>query len=120
MENKKVTKREYYGMILGMAEVQERQDLVDFINHEIELLDKKATSKKPTKIQVENENIKGLIIEGLENLGKPVTISELQESDENLANLSNQKISALLTQLIKDNKVVRVEDKRKAYFSLAD
>ena len=120
MENKKVTKREYFNTLRGIVENLGREDLVEFIDHEIELLNKKATSKKPTKIQVENENIKGLIIEGLENLGKPVTISELQESDENLANLSNQKISALLTQLIKDNKVVRVEDKRKAYFSLAD
>lgn len=120
MENKKITKREYFNTLRGIVENLDREDLVEFIDHEIELLNKKATSKKPTKIQVENENIKGLIIEGLENLDKPVTISELQESDENLANLSNQKISALLTQLIKDNKVVRVEDKRKAYFSLAD
>lgn len=120
MENKKVTKREYFNTLRGIVENLDREDLVEFIDHEIELLNKKATSKKPTKIQVENENIKGLILEGLKNLGKPVTISELQESDENLANLSNQKISALLTQLIKDNKVVRVEDKRKAYFSLAD
>lgn len=117
---KKITKRDNFNTLRGIVENLGREDLVEFIDHEIELLNKKATSKKPTKIQVENENIKGLIIEGLENLGKPVTISELQESDENLANLSNQKISALLTQLIKDNKVVRIEDKRKAYFSLAD
>lgn len=118
MENKKVTKREYYGMILGMAEVQERQDLVDFINHEIELLDKKASNKRPTKVQVENENIKGIIIETLENLGKAVSISEMQEASEVLANLSNQKISALLTQLVKAEKVARVEDKRKHFSKL--
>lgn len=120
MENKKVTKREYYGMILGMAEVQERQDLVDFINHEIELLDKKASNKRPTKVQVENENIKGIIIETLENLGKAVSISEMQEASEVLANLSNQKISALLTQLVKAEKVARVEDKRKTLFKIVD
>lgn len=118
MENKKVTKREYYGMILGMAEVQERQDLVDFINHEISLLDKKASVKKPTKIQVENENTKAIIVETLVNLGKAVSISEMQEASEELANLSNQKISALLTQLVKNGKVARVEDKRKALFKV--
>jgi hypothetical protein len=118
MENKKVTKREYYGMILGMAEVQERQDLVDFINHEISLLDKKASVKKPTKIQIENENIKEIIVETLVNLNKAVSISEMQEASEELANLSNQKISALLTQLVKNGKVARVEDKRKALFKV--
>ena len=118
MENKKVTKREYYGMILRMAEVQGRQDLVDFINHEIELLDKKASNKRLTKVQVENENIKGIIIETLENLGKAVSISEMQEANEELAEFSNQKISALLTQLVKNGKVARVEDKRKALFKI--
>lgn len=120
MENKKVTKREYYGEILAMAEVQARQDLVDFINHEIELLNKKASAKRPTKVQIENENIKGIILETLENLDKAVSISEMQDANEELANLSNQKISALLSQLVKSGKVARVEDKRKTLFKLAD
>lgn len=120
MENKKVTKREYYGMILGMAEVQERQDLVDFINHEVELLDKKASNKRPTKVQVENENIKNIILKTLTNLDRVATISEIQEANEELQELSNQKISALLKLLINDNKVTRIEDKRKAYFKAND
>lgn len=117
---KKITKRDNFNTLRGIVENLGREDLVEFIDHEIELLNKKATSKTPTKTQIENESIKNLILESLGNLNKPVTISELQESDENLATYSNQKVSALLTQLIKDNKVVRVEDKRKAYFSLAD
>lgn len=120
MENKKVTKREYYGMILEMAEVQKRQDLVDFINHEIELLDKKASNKRPTKVQVENENIKNIILKTLTNLDRVATISEIQEANEELQELSNQKISALLKLLINDNKVTRIEDKRKAYFKAND
>lgn len=120
MENKKVTKREYYGMILGMAEVQERQDLVDFINHEVELLDKKASNKRPTKVQVENENIKNIILKTLTNLDRVATISEIQDANKELQELSNQKISALLKLLINDNKVTRIEDKRKAYFKAND
>jgi predicted transcriptional regulator len=42
----------------------------------------------------------------------------MQEASEELANLSNQKISALLTQLVKNGKVARVEDKRKALFKV--
>jgi DNA-binding transcriptional regulator GbsR (MarR family) len=61
-----------------------------------------------------------IITEVLSNLNKPLTISEMQEADEKLATLSNQKISALLTKLINSNKVVKTTDKRKSYFSIAD
>jgi len=117
---KKITKRDNYNTLRGIVENLGRVDLVEFIDHELELLDKKASAKRPTKVQIENENIKGLILKGLENLGRPVTISELQESEENLAILSNQKISALLTQLVRESKVTRIEDKRKAYFTIAE
>ena len=34
--------------------------------------------------------------------------------------VSNQKVTSLLTQLKKDNKVVRSEDKGKVFFSVAE
>lgn len=120
MENKKVTKREYFNTLRGIVENLDRKDLVEFIDHEIELLDKKASTKHPTKVQVENENIKGLILKTLTNLDKIVTITEIQEESEDLAKLSNQKISALLKLLINEGKVERIEDKRKAYFKVID
>ena len=54
---KKMTKREKFELLLTIAEVQENEMLVEFINHELELLAKKnatGTLRKPTKTQLEN------------------------------------------------------------------
>lgn len=48
----------------------------------------------------------------------PVTITEMQKTDE-LSEYSNQKLSALLKKLVSAGEVVRTEEKKKAYFSLA-
>ena len=53
-------------------------------------------------------------------VGKFVTITELQEQNEEMANYSNQKLSALLKQLVDSNVVARQVDKKKAYFKLVD
>lgn len=115
---KKITKKERFMELKEI--VSDRTDLVEFLNHEIELLNKKASVKTPSKTQIENENIKNVIINVLVNGNKPMTITEIQENDSTLATLSNQKVSALLTQLVKDNKVVRTVDKKRAYFTISE
>ena len=56
---KKITKRERFNSLLSLSEVQADAGLVAFIEHEIELLDKKnSADKKPTAKQSENEAIK--------------------------------------------------------------
>ena len=113
-EIKKLTKKDYFNELKGL--VSDRQDLVDFIDHEIELLSKKSSRTAPTKTQVENEKIKEKIVATLVELGKYATITDIQNANTELANLSNQKISALLKQLY-DNKIIeKVIDKKKAYF----
>ena len=115
--NKKLTKKDHFAALLALADVQENQTLVDFINHELELLSKKnSTERKPTAAQKENEIVKATILAALTTT--PAQISELQKTHAELAEISNQKISALLRQLIIDNKVVRTEDKKKALFAL--
>ena len=113
-EIKKLTKKDYFNVIKEL--VADRQDLVDFIDHEIELLSKKSSRTAPTKTQVENEFIKEKVVATLQALDKFVTITELQEANVELANYSNQKISALLKQLVETNQVLRQVDKKKAYF----
>lgn len=107
--------------IKGEGELQEditSKDIVNFSIHEIELLNKKANSKAPSKTQIENENIKKVIVSILTDSDKPLTITEIQNSNNSLVELSNQKMSALLTQLINENVVVRTIEKKKAYFSI--
>ena len=114
---KKITKRERFESLLNMAEVQADPGMVEFINHELELLTKKNSSeKKPTAQQVANEGLKQTIVDVLTENGGLMTVTDVQKSCEELSALSNQRVSALLRQLKDDGKVERVEDKRKAYF----
>lgn len=114
---KKMTKRDYFNTLLGIAEVKANPELVKFIDHELELLAKKnSAEKKPTAVQVVNEGIKSVILKTLAENGKMMTISEMQKANEELGELSNQKISALVKQLIADEKVEKIEEKRKSFF----
>ena len=113
---KKITKRTVLEHIIDTY--ANDQMVVDYARHEIELLDNKKASNVKTKTQVENENIKNVIVETLTDLAKYVTISELQSANEELANLSNQKISALLKQLVDTEVIKKQIDKKKAYFGM--
>lgn len=113
---KKITKREKFEMLKAIAEVQANPVLSEFIERELELLAKKNADKKPTAQQSANECIKEAILEGLV---EPMTITEMQKSIPELAELSNQRVSALVRQMIVDGVLIRTEEKRKAYFSKA-
>ena len=117
MANQKLTKAQKYAMLNALAEVQANPVLVEFIDHELELLAKKnSAEKKPTAQQTANEGIKSAIVEGME-VGKKYTITELIKSIPDCADLTNQRVSNLVRQLISEGKVVRTEEKRKAYYS---
>ena len=115
-ETKKLTKKDYFKELKEIVAEIGRTDLVDFIDHEVELLTKKGSKSTPTKTQIENEIVKEKIVATLVELDKFVTITELQGANVELADYSNQKISALLKQLVETEAVVRTVDKKKAYF----
>ena len=56
--------------------------------------------------------------EALVTVAKPVTVTELQEANEDMANYSNQKLSALLRMLVNAGRIVKTIDKKKSYFSV--
>lgn len=120
---KKLTKREKFEMLKGIADVKANPILAEFIDHELELLARKNASggeKKMTAVQVANEGIKGEILECMgEHPNQLFTISEMLKSFPCCAELTNQKVSALVRQLVADGKVVKVEEKRKSFFKLA-
>lgn len=105
-------------MVLAMEEVKSNQELVEKLTKMKEQFEKKNNSstgsKKLTKTQIENEEIKAQILEVMTS--EPKAIKELQAENENLAEYTNQKLSALLKQLVNENKVERVEEKRVAKF----
>lgn len=114
-----MTKRDNYNAIRTI--VADNADLVAFIDHELELLDKKNArrSTKPSAKQVANEGTKDAIVAVLQNSADPMTIADIIASDATLEGLSTQKVSALLTQLVNDGTVVRTSVKRKSYFAMA-
>lgn len=94
-------------------------ELIEGLNHEIELLERKAsTPRKPTKTQLENESLKATIVERLTAIDQPMTIKEMQESFEGFAELSNQRITHLLTDLRKAGMVARTYVKKVPYFAI--
>ena len=110
-----MTKKEMYLAI--RSAVADNSEMVDFINHEIALLDKRAaTPHKPTKTQVENATFKADILIALAEADEPQTIKGLQSICPSIASLSNQRISALLTILRNEGRVTRSYVKGVAYF----
>jgi hypothetical protein len=120
MMNKKMTIKDYYNELLAIGAVAERADLVEFIEGRIEVLNRKSASgeKKMTANQLANETLKEKIVAEMES-GRYYAVGEMIKALPCCAELSSSKVTAMLTQLLKDNKVVRSEDKGKAYYSKA-
>ena len=114
----KKTVVELYKEILANPSLTDEQKA--FIEKRIELTEKKnaknGENAKPTKAQVENEGIKTVILSVL--TATPTTITDLIKGNAELSGYSNQKISALLTQMLAVNAVVRTEVKGKAFYAL--
>ena len=119
MENKKMTKMQKFEMLSKLDAVKSNPMLSEFVAHEMELLSKKnSAEKKPTAQQTANAGIQTAILENME-VNRLYTITEIIKSVPECADLTNQRVSALVRQLVDAGKVIRTEDKRKAYFSLA-
>jgi hypothetical protein len=119
---KKLTKKDHFNHLLKIEEVKTNPVLVAFIEHEIELLNKKnctaSGEKKLTPTQKANEELKVVILGVLKAHKDPMTITEMMKADETLGGLTNQKISAIIRQMIKEETVERLEDKKKAMFTV--
>lgn len=114
---KKMTKKEMFNQILTHLT---DADEIAFVEKQIEMLDRKAGTKsgKPTANQVANEGIKAAIVDAME-ADKAYSIADLMAGVEALADLSNQKVSALMKQLVDAGAVVKTYEKRKAFFTKA-
>ena len=118
MTNKttKLAKKDKFEMLAKLPAVQSDPVLSEFIAHEMELLSKKnSAEKKPTAQQVANVGIQTAILNGME-VGKAYTITDLIKSVPECADLTNQRVSALVRQMVDGGSVERFEEKRKAYF----
>ena len=116
----RMTKAQKFQMLADLPAVKADPMLSEFIAHEMELLAKKNTAdKKPTAQQEANAVIKQNVLTVLAD-GEKRTVSDLLKMVPDLPDtMTNQRMSALVRQMVDAGEVIRTEDKRKAYFSLA-
>ena len=112
-----MTKKENYVAINAILNEMGHNEFDEFIAHEVDLLSRKrSTSSKPTKRQVENEGLKGQIAGILSDEGHTVTavLGEL-----GIEGLTNQRVSALLRQMVTSGVARKEMVKGKAMFYIA-
>ena len=120
---KKMTKKEMFTLIATLN--ASNQEIVDFCNHEIELLDNKKSNGNK-KANEKMEQAVELVYNALVSVDRAVTASELiAETDLSaLKNesgvVSTQKVSAMLKKLKEQGKVDTYTDKKKTYFKVAE
>lgn len=111
-----MTKKEMFKEIRNV--VIDNAEMVAFIDREIELLEKRSASpKKPTKTQLENGEFKAEILSFLSQQDGAYTIKELQSEIDCLSGLTNQRITHLLTDLVKSGSLSKEYVKKTPYYS---
>lgn len=120
---KKITKKDRFNQLLAIPAVNGNDELVEFINHELDLLAKKNTStgeKKLTPLQIANEGLKSAIIEFMSDFPNELfTVSQLIKKIPELNEFSNQKVSRLANDLHAKGSLDKIVEKRNSYFRIA-
>lgn len=131
-ETKKITKREVINELLREDLIQNTPMYKDYLEHELELLDRKNANSKGSNNE-ENQVIAKMLLEEmakLEATGKAqYTITELMNSSkvikeyicENGKALSNSKITSIFNKMKTEENapIVNIKDKKNSYYSLA-
>ena len=115
----KKTKREHFAELRTLA--AGNAELIAFIDHEVELLNRKnSAERKPTINQMDNKKIKKIIAG---NIGdKRYTITAMTKALLNgteWAETTCSRLPAVCTQMVESGVLVREVEKRKAYYRKA-
>ena len=117
---KKLTKREIIGQLLTIEPIIANDTYVNFLKHELELLDKKSSNRKETQKQKENKELTEVVYSTLvANNGNTMSIKQIIESDDLLKDLSSNRVSAMLKTLVDNERVVRVKTNKGTFFTVA-
>ena len=118
-----MTKREFLNAVVATIEGNDTEisvmEMLEYAKAELLKLDERnlARTSKPTAIQKANEVLKEVIVAGMAH-NKIYTIAEIVKEIPECAELSNQKVAAMLNQLKADEKVEKITDKRKIYWKV--
>lgn len=120
---KKPTKKENYTRLLNLSEVQADPALVDFVKHELELLvaknDRKLTKKEMEK-QAHDTDLRSAILAEME-ANRLYTADEMLKTLPTLSaepDLTAQKVSKLMSDLLALDKVSKTTEKRRVYWQV--
>lgn len=121
---KKMTKKEAFNVVLEVLsnnEFNQKEEVVNIIKNEIDLLTKKATAKSQKdldKAKKDNE-LATILYDILVEEGIAKTATELLSTriKDVVPNINVQKVTHLLTSLLADEKVKKEVIKRKSYYS---
>ena len=120
MTNKKMTNAmalEIALEVLRETDAEKYTEVIEKLDKMLVQVNKKSSAnRKPTATQLENESLKEKIVEYLVDTGNGLTVSEMMKEIEGLKELSNQRVTSLVTSLCGEGKVDRIVEKRKAYF----
>lgn len=112
-----MTKKEMFITLLNLDAVKANADLAAMVEKELHLLERRSNAtRKPTKKQLENSILCTNILEDMV-VGKSYTNKEMIASLPSCANLSSQKLNALLIKMVGNGTVERTVEKRVAMFT---
>ena len=118
--NKKMTKAQMFAQILAHTTDEAEKA---FLEHEMELLAKKNApkdgAKQLTPAQEANEGSKSAIYDFLAEKGEPMTITQMIKEVPECNGLTNQKVSALVRQMVDAFTIKRNVKKGVAWFFIA-
>lgn len=117
----KLTNKKALEFVLNLQEVKDNKEVFDKLTKMLTQTEKKnsAKSDKPTKKQLENAVYKALFLQIMSEYDEPQQLKDYLKNEKfSGLDITPQKLSALAKQLVEDNKIMRVEDKRVTKFAL--
>ena len=114
---KKMTKVEMFKNLLENYDLTEKE--IEFINHEIELLEKKNGNRKPTAQQLKNKAVAESVLEYLRTTGKKMQIKQMIKEIPAFAEIPDctpQYAMAIVRPMKESGIIGRVEEKGTALF----
>ena len=118
MAEVKVTKKDMFNEVIALAQAADRQDVVEFAEHELELLAKRsgADSKAKQKKAAETAALAEKVVEVVSGADAPMAALEIATA----VGISTQKAAPILKGLVTDGRLVKTEEKRKGFYSIAE
>ena len=115
----RITKKTRFAEIREILVAGGHNDLVEFVDKEVELLNRKSAKngeRKATATQLANEMLKAEILMDME-VGKASSVGEIRKTIDCCVHLSSQKVTPLMKQLAESGAVVKSEVKGTTYYT---